>query len=228
MRARVAGKPASNAKRARILIVDDHPTVRQGLAQTINSHPDLWACAEAADAAQAVRAVGKERPDLVITDLTLGARSGLELIKELKSRFPGLPILVLSMHDESFYAERALRAGAKGYIMKQEATEKVVDAARRVLRGEIHLSEKTAARLLSQISTSGAEAAASPLKRLSNRELEIFGLIGSGYGTRQIAQRLSVSAKTVETHRQHIKEKLRLGSSAELVRHAIQWSRVDQ
>jgi len=154
-------------------------------------------------------------------------RGGLELIKELLARLPGLPVLVLSMHDESFYAERALRAGAKGYIMKQEPPERVVEAVRRVLRGEIHLSERTAAQLLTQIAQ-GPARPVSPVSRLSDRELQVFKLIGAGYATRQIAQKLSVSSKTVETHRQHIKEKLRLSDSTALVRAAIEWARAER
>ncbi|HVE11869.1 MAG TPA: response regulator transcription factor [Elusimicrobiota bacterium] len=224
----MSAREKAKGKGARILIVDDHPIVRQGLAQTLEQQPGLSVCGGAADAAEALRMAAKEAPDLVITDLSLGEqRGGLELIKELLARLPGLPVLVLSMHDESFYAERALRAGAKGYIMKQEPPERVVEAVRRVLRGEIHLSERTAAQLLTQIAQ-GPARPVSPVSRLSDRELQVFKLIGAGYATRQIAQKLSVSSKTVETHRQHIKEKLRLSDSTALVRAAIEWARAER
>ncbi|HWP41133.1 MAG TPA: response regulator transcription factor [Tepidisphaeraceae bacterium] len=213
-------------RRRSVLLVDDHPIVRQGLAQLINQEPDLIVSAEAATAQQAMDLL--DRPgiavDIAIVDISLEDRSGIELIKEIRARWPQLPILVLSMHDEALYAERALRAGARGYIMKQEATDRVMTAIRKVLGGEIYVGERIAARLLGQlVSSGGGEPSISPLRRLSDRELEIFTMIGRGLGTREIATKLFLSIKTVEAHREHIKEKLQLRSGTELMRAAVQY-----
>jgi DNA-binding NarL/FixJ family response regulator len=220
--------------KARVLLVDDHPIVRQGLANLIDQEEDLCVSDQASDAQQAMESLAKQRPDVAIIDISLGDRSGLELIKEIRARFSELPILVLSMHDEGFYAERALRAGAKGYVMKQEATEKVMTAIRKVLAGDVYVSEQMAGRMLGQMvgarsSPGGAGAAAlanasaSPIARLSDRELEIFTMIGRGLGTREIAGKLFLSVKTVEAHREHIKDKLSIRSATELMRHAVQY-----
>lgn len=215
---------APNTGKARVLLVDDHPIVRQGLAQLINLEPDLVVCAEASDGQQALEQIESEKPDVAIVDISLSDRSGIELIKDIKVRSPALPVLALSMHDEVLYAERALRAGAKGYVMKQEATEKVMSAIRRVLHGEIALSEKMATRMLAQLVTAKPGGSGSPVERLSDRELEIFMMIGKGIGTREIAEKLFLSIKTVEAHREHIKEKLNFRSGAELLRYAMQYT----
>jgi DNA-binding NarL/FixJ family response regulator len=188
----------------------------------INQEPDLHVSSEAASAREALEMLEKEMPDIAIVDISLDDRSGIELIKDLRARNESLPVLVLSMHDEALYAERALRAGAKGYIMKQEATEKVMTAIRKALEGQIYVSERMAARLLDQFVSARPGEEESPLGRLSDRELEIFSMIGRGLGTREIANKLFLSIKTVEAHREHIKEKLKLRSGTELMRMAVQ------
>jgi DNA-binding NarL/FixJ family response regulator len=211
-------------KKRMVLLIDDHPIVRQGLSQLINQEPDLHVSAEAASAREALDSLEKSRPDVAIVDISLEDRSGIELIKDLRNRDPELPILALSMHDEALYAERALRAGAKGYIMKQEATEQVMNAIRKVLEGQIYVSERMASRLLDQFVGAKPGEDESPLGRLSDRELEIFSMIGRGLGTREIANKLFLSIKTVEAHREHIKEKLKLKSGTELMRMAVQYA----
>lgn len=208
----------------RILIVDDHPIVRQGLAQLINQEADLHVCGAAEDAAQAVERVAALHPDLVVVDIGLKDSSGLDLIKTLHGRDPKLPILVLSMHDETLYAERTLRAGACGYIMKQEATDQLLEAIRQVLRGEIALSARMAGRLLKTVVHGREASGETTLARLSDRELEVFRLLGQGYSTRQVAEVLHLSVKTIETHRAHLMEKLHLAHAAELIRYATQWA----
>jgi len=210
-------------KKARILIVDDHPIVRQGLAELINQEHDLEVCAQAADAREAMKAVKTLNPDMIIIDIALKETSGVDLIKDIKARHPRLPVLALSMHDESVYAERALRAGAKGYIMKQEATEEVIVAIRKVLSGQVYASETITEKMVSKFINGPTDASASPVDQLSDRELEVFILIGKGYGTRKIADKLYLSVKTIETYRAHLKEKLGLADSTELLRYAIQW-----
>ncbi len=207
----------------RVLIVDDHPVVRKGLTAMINQEEDLRVCAETEDFHQALAAIKEHVPDLAVVDLTLSGIGGLELVKHLESSNPDLPVLVLSMHDETLYAERVLRAGAKGYIMKQEGTDKLVTAIRRILHGEIYVSEKMSSKMLGQLVGRGPRTSGSHLETLSDRELEVFELIGRGQGTRQIAERLCLSFKTVESHREHIKEKLELSNANELVQHATQW-----
>lgn len=215
--------PSTPSTRKRsILLIDDHPIVRQGLAQLINQEPDLHVSAEAASAREALEQMDKAIPDIAIVDISLDDRSGIELIKDLRAKDPNLPVLALSMHDESLYAERALRAGAKGYIMKQEATEQVMTAIRKVLDNQIYVSERMASRLLDQFVSAKPGEEESPLGRLSDRELEIFSMIGRGLGTREIATKLFLSIKTVEAHREHIKEKLKLRSGTELMRMAVQ------
>jgi DNA-binding NarL/FixJ family response regulator len=212
-------------RRRKVLLVDDHAIVRQGLAQLVEGESDLTVCGEAEDAQQAIDAVESLHPDIAVVDLSLGGRDGIELIKDIKHRNPELPVLVLSMHDESLYAERALRAGARGYIMKEESADKVLTALRRVLGGEIYVSDEIQGKMLHRMFASGAGAAepqASPLERLTDRELEIFRMIGEGLSARQIADKLFLSVKTVEAHREHIKQKLDLKSSNELLRFAIQ------
>ena len=214
-------EPSLKKTKFRVLLVDDHPILRQGLARLINEQKDLMVCGEFEEAAKALDSIDTTKPDAAIVDISLKGASGIELLKNIKVRFPQLLVLVLSMHDESLYAERALRAGASGYIMKQEATEQVLVALRRVLGGEIYLSEPMSSKLMHQL-VGGRPTAGSLLERLSDRELEIFGLIGQGRGTRQIAEQLHLSVKTVESHRAHIKEKLNLKNATELVHRAIQ------
>jgi len=209
-------------KSARILIVDDHPVVRQGLALLIGQQEDLSVCGEAEDAARAITAIEALKPDLVLVDVSLKGTDGIDLTKDIKGRFPALPVLVLSMLDESFYAERALRAGAKGYVMKQEATDKVLTAIRRVLSGEVFVSDKMVNRMLHKIAGDTASGG-SPVDLLSDREMTVFQLIGNGHSTARIAEELHLSVKTVETHRAHIKEKLNLADAAELSGYAGQW-----
>jgi DNA-binding NarL/FixJ family response regulator len=209
--------------RKRILLVDDHPIMRHGLAQLINSEPDLQICGEAGSSAEGLRSVEKLQPDLVVADLTLPDKHGLEFIKDLHALFPGTLVLVLSMHDESLYAERALRAGARGYLMKETAADHVVKAVHRVLDGGIYLSEKMAGHLLESIAGQRKSSDASLLERLTDRELEVLQLIGQGKATRHIAEQLHVSTRTVDAHRAHMKEKLQLSDGAALVHYAMRW-----
>jgi DNA-binding NarL/FixJ family response regulator len=207
----------------RILLVDDHPIVRERLAELIHLEPDLVVCGEAEDANAAVKAAPSLRPDLAIVDITLKDTYGIELVKHLKGILPKLPVLVLSMHDESLYGERALRAGASGYLTKQEATKKVIEAIRRVLAGEIYASEKLSATILQRMA-GGAAGSGSPTDVLSDRELEVFQLLGQGMSVDRIADSLFVSAKTVEAHREHIRQKMNFKSSAELLRYAMEFA----
>lgn len=218
-------KPRSNpsAPKCKVFLIDDHPILRQGLALFIDREPDLKVCGEADDATSALQAIQDSTPDFVVLDISLEGPDGLELLKILRARYPKLPVLILSMHDESLYAERALRAGANGYIMKQEATDKVLTAIRHILGGDIYLSERLTKRMLQQF-VSGSVSPRDPIAKLSDRELEVYRLIGAGRGTRQIADELHVSTKTIESYQAHIKEKLALRNARELVQHAIEWS----
>jgi DNA-binding NarL/FixJ family response regulator len=222
MKTKTPPKKASSPKTHQILIVDDHPILREGLAQLIDQQKDLSICGQFEDAGKAFEAVGTLKPDLALVDISLKGSSGIELLKNIKVNYPKMLVLVLSMHDESLYAERVLRAGAAGYIMKQEATEKVLEAIRKVLLGEIYLSEKMSTKLMHQLVGGRTPVTGSLMERLSDRELEVFGLIGQGRGTRQIAEQLHLSVKTIESHRAHIKEKLNLKNATELVHRAIQ------
>lgn len=208
----------------RVLVVDDHPIVRQGLALLINRESDLVVCGEAEEASGAMHVLASARPDVLLLDISLNGPDGLDLLKHVRTTHPSLPVLVLSMHDESVYAERALRAGANGYIMKQEATEKVLVAVRRILSGEIYVSDRIANRMLRHYITGSGTVRNSSIADLSDRELEVFRLIGEGHGTRQIAEELHISVKTVESYQAHIKEKLSLRNARELMQHAIQWN----
>ncbi|MBN2193211.1 MAG: response regulator transcription factor [Polyangiaceae bacterium] len=207
----------------RILLVDDHPLLRKGLSALINQEPDLMVVGEAEDGPQALQVLANARFDLAIIDISLPGVDGIEVLKSLKERFAELPTLVVSMHDESLFAERALRAGARGFIMKQEAVESILTAIRRVLAGQIYVSERIATRMLKKLVDGDHRPNVRSLDVLTDRELTIFRLIGQGYGTRQIAEQLHLSAKTVESHRAHIKEKLDLASGTELVRYACLW-----
>jgi DNA-binding NarL/FixJ family response regulator len=212
-----------SAPKCKVFLVDDHPIVRQGLALFIEREPDLIVCGEAEEATTALHAIRESPPDFVILDISLDGPDGLELLKTLRVRYPNLPVLVLSMHDESVYAERSLRAGANGYIMKQEAADKVITAIRTILGGDVYLSDRLTKRMLQQF-VNGSISPRDPLAKLSDRELEVFRLIGAGHGTRQIADQLHVSTKTVESYQAHIKEKLALRNARELVQHAVEWS----
>ncbi|HEV2330326.1 MAG TPA: response regulator transcription factor [Verrucomicrobiae bacterium] len=216
-------KNKSGQGKKRILIVDDHPMMRQGLAQLIGAEPDMAVCGEAEDAGRALDAVGDLKPDLVLADISLPGKNGLELIKDFQAIRPGLPVLVISMHDESLYAERVLRAGGRGYIMKQEGGKRLMQAIRQVLDGKIYVSEKISAGILETLSGHRSGAEGSPMEKLSDRELEIFQLIGQGLGTREVAEKLHLSVKTVDVHRANIKAKLKLASARELVRFAVRW-----
>lgn len=207
---------------ARVLIVDDHPVVRRGLAELIGDEPDLEVCGEASDAPDALRQVEMKHPDVVVVDISLQAGNGIELIQQIKERDERIKTLVSSMHDESLFAERALRAGAMGYINKQEPTERVIDAIHEVLGGQVYLSARMANRLLQSV-VGGETLEQDPIGSLSNRELEVFELIGQGLTTKKIAGRLHLSPKTIETHREKIKTKLNLNNSTELSRRAVQW-----
>ena len=215
---------AAQTKKRRVFLVDDHPIVREGLGLLINGETDLMVCGESDGGTAILQTIGHLRPDIVVLDISLNGPDGIDLLKMLRITDPGLPVLMLSMHDESTYAERTLRAGGNGYIMKQEATEKVLTAIRRILRGEVYLSERLANRMLRHFVCGAASSKDSPLANLSDRELEVFRLIGEGHGTRQIADELNVSVKTVESYQAHIKEKLSLRNARELVQHAIEWS----
>src|ERR1700742_3035833 len=215
-------KAKSNARR--IMIVDDHPMMRQGLAQLIDNEPDLKVVAEADTGGQGLDIVVAEKLDLAVLDISLPDKNGLELIKDIRSGRPELPGLIVSFHDAALYAEPVPRAGPRGYIMKQEGGKKLLQAIRQVLTGQIYVSEKMSARILESFSGRRAEQSASPVTRLSDREFEVFQLIGQGKGTKEIAQHLNLSVKTVEVHRAKIKEKLSLTTATDLVRYAVRWS----
>ena len=210
--------------KAKVLLIDDHPLLRQGMAQLINQESDLILCGEAKDSASAIEAVRRLAPDIAIVDLTLKDQSGTELIKQLADAFPQLKMLVFSMHDEWLHAERALQSGAGGYIMKEEAPERVLAAIRRVLAGETYLSERMSARILNRLVKGKAREEALPITTLSDRELQIFTLIGQGISTREIAEQLSLSIKTIESHRERIKDKLKLKNATELLRYAMRYT----
>ena len=210
--------------KAKVFLVDDHPIVRQGLGLLINREPDLVVCGEAEDAPSALQRMASAQPDLMVIDISLDGPDGLELLKTIRLKEPILPVLILSMHEESTYAERSLRAGANGYIMKQEATERVLVAIRRILEGKVYLSERLTNKMLEQFVHGAGSSKNNPLTTLSDRELEVYRLIGAGHGTRQIADELHVSVKTVESYQAHIKEKLSLRNARELVQHAIESS----
>jgi len=215
--------PMSNkAEKSKVLIVDDHPIVRHGLGELIERQSDLEMSGEAADVAEALRQVEANRPDVAVVDISLNDENGIELIEQIKALYPDVKVLVSSMHDEKTYAGRALRAGAMGYINKRESIRKVVDAVRQVLRGEVYLSPAMASQLLHRAAL-GEPLDHDPVEALSNRELEVFEMIGQGQTTQQIARKLDLSPRTIETHRKNIKEKLNLQNGAQLTRTAFQW-----
>jgi DNA-binding NarL/FixJ family response regulator len=212
-------------RRVGIVVVDDHPMVRERLAEVINREPDLHVCGEAEDRAQALEVVLKARPRLAIVDLTLKRSHGLELVKDLKAMHPEVRILVVSMGEESLYAERVIRAGAHGYITKQEATRRIMHAIRKVLAGEVYLSESLAAQVAARILGRSRTTAYASVDSLADRELQVFELVGRGFSTRQIAEELRLDIKTIETYRSRIKEKLHLKDASELLQTAIAWAR---
>lgn len=214
----------TKTKNVSILIVDDHPMMRTGLAQLIDNEPDLKVCAEADNAGQAIDIVAKQKFDLALMDISLPDKNGLELLKDFHSLRPEMPVLVVSMHDEMIYAERVLRAGGRGYIMKQEGGVKFLAAIRQVLAGQIYVSQNMSARIMEIFSGRQPRAAGSPVQKLSDREFEVFQLIGQGIGTRAIAEQLHLSVKTVEVHRANIKEKLGVKTATDLVRFAVRWA----
>lgn len=212
-------------RKARILIVDDHPVMRRGLTQLISELGSMEVCGEAASKKEAITAVSHLRPELAIVDISLGDDNGLDIIKELKERFPDTNVLVHSMHDETMFAERVLAAGALGYVGKNETSQVLIQAIRHVLAGEIHLSPRMANRVIRRsVGVASDDSGETPLNSLSNRELQIFEMIGRGLATKQIANRLQLSVKTIESHRENIKAKLRLTNSIELTREAMRWT----
>jgi DNA-binding NarL/FixJ family response regulator len=218
------GQPA----RKRILLVDDHPFMRAGLGQLIDRQPDMMVCGEAGNPSEAFQQLARTSPDLILTDLTMPGRSGLEFIKDLRATHDQVSILVISMHDEGVYAERVLRAGARGYIMKEAGGENLLAAIRQVLRGEVYVSPRMSARILNSLSGGRPRGSHSPIEQLTDREFEVFQLIGHGKSTRDIAAELKLSPKTVDVHRSHIKEKLALRDATALIRHAVRWVETQQ
>lgn len=229
--------PTFVAEKKRILLVDDHPVLRQGLLNVINQQPTLVVCGEASNAKEALEYAERLQPDLALVDLSLSGGDGIELLKDLRARQPKLMTMVLSMHDEALYAERTLRAGARGYVMKQEKMDRLLQAINRVLSGSIYVSDKVAAHAVQRLAAGGtavaagggvtdeAQAVDAYVERLTDRELQVFRLIGRGFGTRLIAETLHLSRKTIESHREHIKSKLALRDGSELIQRAIQWAR---
>ena len=213
----------SEQGRVRVFLVDDHPIVRHGLAKLLAAEPDIEVCGEAADARSALEGIATSSPDVVLVDISLGGASGIDLIREAKALAPKAASLVVSMHDELLFAERALRAGALGYVVKQEAVEVIVRAVRAVAAGEIFVSEAVASRIVGRLRAGGGQVG-SALESLSDRELNVLSLIGRGLGTREIAECLHISVKTVESYRERLKEKMNLRSGSELVRYAVRWA----
>lgn len=215
--------PHPKGRKINIFLVDDHPLIRKGLSQLLGQEEDMQICGEAEDVSSALKGITQTGPDLIIADISLRGNNGLELIKNIKALYPHLKVLVFSMHDEVVYAQRALRAGARAYVMKQEDAEKIKAAIRRIMEGDIYVSQRVSDQLLHQIVNGTASSSQSPVDRLSDRELEVVQSIGNGLSTREIAGALNVSVKTIESHRAHIKEKLNLKNATELVQFAVQW-----
>jgi DNA-binding NarL/FixJ family response regulator len=212
-------------KRKAILLVDDHPAIREGLSSAINQTEDLMVCGEAESASKAMAEIARLQPDAVLVDISLHNSNGMELIKDIRARHSGkIPVLALSMHDETLYAERVLHAGARGYIMKQESMKKVIEALRKILDGGIHLSEQMTTRVMGSFAKHGEPAKRPLIESLSDRELEVFELVSEGHGTSEIAELLHLSKKTVSCYQQNIRGKLGLKNAAELVRHAVHWA----
>ncbi len=214
---------AAKATRRRILLVDDHPMTREGLAANINRQGDMEVCCEASNPAEAMSALSKLKPDLMVTDMTMPGRSGIEFLKDVHAMMPELPMLVLSMHDEMLYAERALRAGARGYLMKDAGSAKVLEVIRLILSGQSYVSPLMSARILDAMTGRRPRGSTSPIEKLSDREFEVFRLLGSGKSTKEVALALNLSPKTVDVHRGRIKEKLQLKDAPSLIHHAVRW-----
>jgi DNA-binding NarL/FixJ family response regulator len=214
----------TKGRKHRVMLVDDHAILREGFAEIINSKPDLQVCGQASTAGRALDGVGRLKPDLVVVDISLQGSSGLELIKTLKAMHPRLPMLVLSMHEESLYAERALRAGALGYVMKREDSKTILEAIRTVVKGELFVSQSVRDQMLREFVDRKAPESWVPMGHLTDRELEVLELIGQGRTTGQIAKQLHISTSTVETHRVHLKEKLHVKNVPELMRVAVEWA----
>ena len=217
--------PNGHPDKKRIFIVDDHAMFRDGLRRLIDMEPDLVVCGDAADAAEAMQGIRHSPPDLVVVDLSLDGTSGIDLIKNIKRDFEDLPVLVVSMHAESLYGDRALRAGAMGYVMKSEPATTVLDAIRKVLGGDVHVSEKMATLVVSKFVRGESDQPPSPLEALSDRELEVFRMLGQGKGTKEIAEEMNVALPTVSTFKNRIKEKLKMKNSTETILYALQWFR---
>jgi DNA-binding NarL/FixJ family response regulator len=215
--------PSARPAKRRILLVDDHPMTREGLAAIINRQSDLVVCGEASSPAEAMSQLTQSQPDLMVTDMTMPGRSGIEFLKDVHAMLPGLPIVVLSMHDETLFAERALRAGARGYLMKDAGSAKVLEVVRSVLEGEVYVSPQMSARLLDAMTGHRPRGSSSPIEKLSDREFEVFRLLGSGKSTKEVAKCLNLSSKTVDVHRGRIKEKLQIRDAAALIHHAVRW-----
>jgi len=210
--------------KARILIVDDHPLVREWLGHLIERSPDFAICGEAEDADRALSLIAETQPDLAIIDLSLGSRSGIDLIRQIRSAFPNVLMIVLSMHDEQVYAERCIRAGARGYIMKRESTKNIVEAIHEVLKGNLYLSKKLTMHIVQKVVSSDTPNLVPPVAQLSDRELEVFKLLGQGYEVNEIAKMLDVNIKTVHTYCARMKDKMKVGTTAELLREALRWN----
>jgi DNA-binding NarL/FixJ family response regulator len=219
-----ASRPSTSRQRRKVLVVDDHPIVRLGLRRLIDQQRDLAFCAEAETREEAEAAIRKHRPDLIIIDISLKHGDGIELVKDTRAHYPTLPILVLSMHDEAIYAERVLSAGANGYLMKQAAPDLLLLALRRVLGGGMYVSDAIGSSMLRRVAEGGRHVVSNPIERLSNRELQVLQMIGSGMSTREAAAALKLSTKTVESHRERIKHKLHLTTGSQLVQYAVNWS----
>ncbi|KAB2646307.1 MAG: response regulator transcription factor [Verrucomicrobia bacterium] len=207
----------------KMLVVDDHPMMRLGQVEAINREPDFMVCGQAGTAREAMESIAHLKPDLVVTDMTLPDKNGLELLKDIQALHPGLPTLVVSMHEETFYAPRVLRAGGRGYVMKSEGPEKVIAAIRTILKGQIALSPSMSGQLLETFSAPAGKAGGTPESRLTDRELEVLRFAGEGWATEEIAHKLHLSTKTVDVHRGKIKEKLGLKTTPEFLRYAIRW-----
>ena len=217
-----------NACPRKVLVVDDHELMRLALSQLIAQEPDLIVCGEAEDASGALKAIEELKPDIAMVDISLKQSHGIELIKDIKIRWPDFPVLVLTMHDESFYAERVLRAGAKGYVTKAEVSSKVVEGIRKVLDGEVYISDAMASKVLTKLVGQPGGQTAFPIDNLSDREFEVFEMIGQGMQSKEIAERLHLSKKTIDAHREHIKKKLSLDSASDVLMYAVQWTQFER